>query len=394
MTAKLILLRHGESEWNSKNLFTGWVDVDLNEKGEGEARHAADLLKQENLLPVIVHTSLLRRAIHTAYLALDGCDRHWIPVHRSWRLNERHYGALQGLNKAASDLGVKTAKVESKDDKDYATNLQSMVDAKCSIIVSVGFLLEKPTLAAAKANPNVKFAIVDDNPANPPENLKPLIFNTAQSSFEAGYLASALTKTGKVATFGGMKIPTVTIFMDGFSQGVDYYNKQKHKSVQAIGWDVKKQDGQFVPQPNPFQNVSGGKATAQALLNQGADILLPVAGNAGNGALQAVKSSGGKANAIWVDGDGCKTQPAYCSNIITSVFKGMDVAVFDAVKAAKDGKFDNKPYVGSLEDGGTGLSPFHEFDSKIPADVKDELKMIKDDINSGKITITSKAQPK
>jgi len=100
MTSKLILLRHGESEWNSKNLFTGWVDVDLNEKGAGEARHAAELLKQENLLPDVVHTSLLRRAIHTAYLALDGCDRHWIPVRRSWRLNERHYGALQGLNKA------------------------------------------------------------------------------------------------------------------------------------------------------------------------------------------------------------------------------------------------------------------------------------------------------
>ena len=84
MTSKLILLRHGESEWNSKNLFTGWVDVDLNEKGAGEARHAAELLKQENLLPDVVHTSLLRRAIHTAYLALDGCDRHWIPVRRSF----------------------------------------------------------------------------------------------------------------------------------------------------------------------------------------------------------------------------------------------------------------------------------------------------------------------
>ncbi|WP_288782978.1 BMP family protein [uncultured Cutibacterium sp.] len=302
--------------------------------------------------------------------------------------------SLQGLNRAANDLGVKTAKVESKDDKDYATNLQSMVDAKCSIIVSVGVLLDKPTVAAAKANPNVRFAIVDDNPANPPENLKPMVFNTAQSSFEAGYLAAALTKTGKVATFGGMKIPTVTIFMDGFAQGVDYYNKQKNKSVQVIGWDAKKQDGQFVPQPNPLQNVSGGKATAQALLNQGADIILPVAGNAGNGALQVVKSSGGKANAIWVDGDGCKTQPAYCPNIITSVFKGMDVAVFDAVKAAKDGKFDSKPYVGSLEDDGTGLSPFHEFDSEVPADVKNELKTITDDISSGKIKITSKAQPK
>ena len=100
MTYKLILLRHGESEWNQKNLFTGWVDVDINEKGIGEAKKAAEMLKAEGLLPDKLHTSLLRRAIHTAYLALDGCDRHWIPVERSWRLNERHYGALQGLNKA------------------------------------------------------------------------------------------------------------------------------------------------------------------------------------------------------------------------------------------------------------------------------------------------------
>ena len=100
MTSKLILLRHGESEWNAKNLFTGWVDVDINEKGIEEGKKAAQLLLAENLLPDVLHTSLLRRAIHTAYLALDGCDRHWIPVKRSWRLNERHYGGLQGLNKA------------------------------------------------------------------------------------------------------------------------------------------------------------------------------------------------------------------------------------------------------------------------------------------------------
>ncbi|MEA4945087.1 MAG: phosphoglyceromutase [Propionicimonas sp.] len=100
MTSTLILLRHGESEWNSKNLFTGWVDVDLNEKGVGEAQRGGDLLRTEGLLPDVVHTSVLRRAIHTAYLALDGCDRHWIPVRRSWRLNERHYGDLQGKDKA------------------------------------------------------------------------------------------------------------------------------------------------------------------------------------------------------------------------------------------------------------------------------------------------------
>ncbi len=99
MTYKLILLRHGESEWNAKNLFTGWVDVDINEKGTAEAKRGGELLKEEGLLPDVLHTSLLRRAINTANLALNGCDRHWIPVKRSWRLNERHYGDLQGKNK-------------------------------------------------------------------------------------------------------------------------------------------------------------------------------------------------------------------------------------------------------------------------------------------------------
>ncbi len=99
MTGTLILLRHGESEWNAKNLFTGWVDVDLSPRGETEARRGGELLREHGLLPDIVHTSVLRRAIRTAQIALDVVDRHWIPVTRSWRLNERHYGALQGKNK-------------------------------------------------------------------------------------------------------------------------------------------------------------------------------------------------------------------------------------------------------------------------------------------------------
>jgi 2,3-bisphosphoglycerate-dependent phosphoglycerate mutase len=97
----LVLLRHGESDWNRKNLFTGWVDVDLTEAGEVEGRRAGELLREHGLAPEVVHTSLLRRAIRTAQIALDTADRHWIPVRRSWRLNERHYGALQGKDKAA-----------------------------------------------------------------------------------------------------------------------------------------------------------------------------------------------------------------------------------------------------------------------------------------------------
>lgn len=102
MATKLILLRHGESEWNEKNLFTGWVDVRLTQKGEQEALRAGELFKEHNLLPEILHTSLLRRAISTAQIALDKADRHWIPVRRSWKLNERHYGALQGKDKKAT----------------------------------------------------------------------------------------------------------------------------------------------------------------------------------------------------------------------------------------------------------------------------------------------------
>ena len=99
MTGTLVLLRHGESEWNAKNLFTGWVDVDLNSKGEAEARRGGELLKEHGLLPDVMHTSVLRRAIRSGEIALDAADRHWIPVRRSWRLNERHYGALQGKDK-------------------------------------------------------------------------------------------------------------------------------------------------------------------------------------------------------------------------------------------------------------------------------------------------------
>ena len=113
MTATLVLLRHGESEWNAKNLFTGWVDVDLTERARTEAVRGGELLGEAGLLPDVVHTSLLRRAIRTAELALDAGDRQWIPVRRSWRLNERHYGALQGKDKAATRGGVRRRAVHA-----------------------------------------------------------------------------------------------------------------------------------------------------------------------------------------------------------------------------------------------------------------------------------------
>lgn len=301
-----------------------------------------------------------------------------------------------GLTKAKDELGIQIGQVESADAKDFATNIQTMIDQKCNVIVTVGFLLSDATVAAAKANPEIKFAIVDDNPASAAglKNFKPLVFNTAESSFMAGYVAASQTKSGKVGTFGGMKIPTVTIFMDGFAQGVEYYNKQKGKDVQVLGWDAAKQDGQFVPEPNPFDNIAGGKTTATNLVSQGADILFPVAGPAGQGALQVAQSSNGQVNTIWVDTDGCVSAANFCKSILTSVAKSMDVAVFDTIKAAQDGSFSSDPYVGTLKNGGTAIAPFHEFDGAVSAETKSELEKIKADIESGAIKITSASQPK
>ena len=299
--------------------------------------------------------------------------------------------SYKGLQEAVKEKGLTEVKAESKSDNDYPTNMTAMVNAKCNVIVAVGFKLEDATEAAAKANPNIKFAIVDSAPKTPIPNLKPLLFNTAQSSFQAGYLAAAMSKSGKVGTFGGLNIPTVTIFMDGFAEGVRYYNQQKGKNVQVLGWDDTKQKGLFT---GDFEDKAKGQNNAQNLITQGADVIFPVAGPSGLGGLQAAKASNGKVNAIWVDTDGCISAEEYCPVLMSSVEKGMDVAVKDAVISVVDNKFDNTQFTGTLQNGGTGIAPFHDFDSKVPADVKSELDQIKQDIISGKITIQSKVQPK
>ncbi|WP_420174648.1 BMP family lipoprotein [Luteococcus sp. OSA5] len=300
-----------------------------------------------------------------------------------------------GLVRAKKELEIETGEMQSATANDFAKNLNEMVDAKCNIIVTVGFMLGDATVAAAKKNPDVQFAIVDWNDAAKTaglKNLKPLIFNTAEPSFMAGYTAASMSKTGSIGTLGGMNIPTVTIFMDGFHQGATYFNTQKKKNVKVLGWNPKNpKGGQFV---GNFSDVAGGSRIASTLTSQGADVIFPVAGPAGEGALQVAKKSGGKVNAVWVDTDGCVSSASYCSNIMTSVQKAMDVAVFDAIKAAKDGKFSSDPYVGNLANDGVKLAEFHEFDSKIPAELKDELETIKSDIVSGKIKIESASQPK
>ncbi|SHJ30654.1 basic membrane protein A [Tessaracoccus bendigoensis DSM 12906] len=302
--------------------------------------------------------------------------------------------AYNGMMNAKEELGIQTKQIESNAEGEYAGNVQSMIAAKCNIIITVGFALASATEAAAKQNPDVHFAIVDNSSFEGVDNAKGLIFNTAQPAYMAGYAAAAMSTSGTVGTFGGAKYPTVTIFMDGFVEGVAHYNETKGASVKVIGWDDAAQDGQFVGGNKPFGDIPGGKNTAATLIAQGADIIMPVAGPAGLGALQAAQESNGKVNAIWVDTDGFISAPEFGPQIMTSVMKAMDVAVFDTIKSAIDGDFSSDPFVGTLENDGVSLAPFHDFESKMPEGLQSELDQIRDDIISGKITIKSPAQPK
>jgi basic membrane protein A len=219
-----------------------------------------------------------------------------------------------------------------------------------------------------------------------------LQYNTAQGGFLGGYLAAGMSKTGKVATFGGLNIPPVTIYMDGFWEGVQYYNKQKHKHVKVLGWDETNQKGGTFA--NSFTDLNKGKAISQAFIQAGADIIFPVAGGTGLGAGAAAQASGGRASVIWVDTDGCKSAAQYCKYFLTSVTKNLTDPVTQYVTKAASGSFPTGNYVGTLANDGTGLAPFHDFDSKVPGSLKSELGTIKQEIVSGKIKITSPSQPK
>ncbi len=302
--------------------------------------------------------------------------------------------AYAGITQAQADLGVEGKYLESKQQSDYAKNIQQFLDEDTDLIVTVGFLLGVDTATAAKANPDTKFAIVDYaypdcfgsqvegkdcGSATELPNVLGLTFATDQAAFLAGYAAAASTKTGKVGTFGGINIPPVTIFMKGFQAGVNYYNQQKGTSVEVLGWDTAKDDGLFT---GNFDSTDDGRTQAQSLMQEGADIIMPVAGPVGLGSAAVCKETG-QCWIVGVDTDWTVSASEYADVILTSVMKNMNVAVFDTIKAAQDGTFKGGIYVGTLANNGVGLAAVNGASAELQA----ELDQIKADIISGKITV-------
>lgn len=306
--------------------------------------------------------------------------------------------AYTGIEAAAKELGIEFNAIESGGEADYLPNINGLVDEGCTLIFTVGFALSSATVEAAIAHPEVQFAILDDaadndfNGTTDAPNIKPLLFDTAEAAFLAGYTAASYSKSGIVGTFGGVGFPTVSIFMDGFAQGVAYYNEAKGANVQVLGWDTKNPDAGVFVSGDPAVGFAAGPlplAIAEGFISQGADVIHPVGGPIFESAAGAIEASGKDVVLVGVDADQYLTAPAQAHLFLTSVQKLMDAAVYDTVMASAGGAFDPTPYVGTLDNGGVGIAPFHDYESKVSADLKGELDAIIAKITSGELIVTS-----
>jgi len=299
--------------------------------------------------------------------------------------------AWAGMQAAAkADSNVKAKYVSSTAETDYEPNLRQFTTQKCNFILAVGGLMADATKKVATENSSSQFGIVDSS--SPAPNVFPMQFATDEAAFLAGYLAAGYSKTGKVATWGGLKIPPVTVFMDGFADGVAYYNKQKSKNVQVLGWDKTKQNGTFA---ESFTDQNKGKTITNTFVAQGADVVMPVAGGTGLGAGDVAKASSGKVSVIWVDQDGCNSAAQYCDVFLTTVQKNITDAVEKAVDTGAKGQTlaPSPGYLGTLANNGVSIAPYHNFDSKVDSALKAEVDQLKQQIISGAVKVQSANAP-
>jgi basic membrane protein A len=303
--------------------------------------------------------------------------------------------AYAGVEKAIAELGVEGKYLESTQQSDYNKNIQQFLDEGADLIITAGFLLGVDTAVAAKANPDTNFAIVDYaypdcfgtdfvegqtcGSASEISNVLGLTFAIDQAGFLAGYAAAGSTETGKVATFGGINIPPVVAFMIGYEAGVNYYNEENGTAVEVLGWDTAAGDGSFT---GNFDSLDDGRSFAESFVQEGADIILPVAGPVGLGSAAYCQESGA-CKIIGVDTDWTVSSPEYTDIILTSILKNMDVAVYDAIKAQVDGTFAGGVYVGTLANGGVGLAEVAGASDELKAG----LEAVKQGIIDGSITI-------
>jgi basic membrane protein A len=301
--------------------------------------------------------------------------------------------AWKGVQEAVAQFGVEANLKEPASENDDASAIAAFIDEGCNLIVTVGSETGvgagDATLEAANANPDVHFSIVDysyaagDATSN---NVLGQVFNSDEAAFLAGYLAAGTSKTGKVATYGGIAIPPVTDVMTGFYNGVQKYNEDNGAKVEVLGWDPSNPDkGLFA---GNFETVADGKDFANTLVDLGADIIMPVAGQVGAGSAAVATTLGpDKLQIIGVDADQYVADEANKGAYLTSVLKNADVTTLNAVSSVVNGSFEGGVTTGTLANGGVGLAPFHDFDALVPQKLKDEIDALSAAIIDGSVTV-------
>lgn len=300
-------------------------------------------------------------------------------------IDDKSFNALAwaGMERAAEDFGVEIKYLESQQQSDYEVNLNAFVEEGCDLIISVGYLLADATAAAAEANPDQNFAIIDNGNMDY-ANIRGNSTKIEEGTFLAGYLAAGMTKTGKVATYVGILFPSTQAFMDGYAMGVAYYNEVHGTDVEVLGWDMEAQTGL---EAGNFESLDDGRAFAEALMDDGADIIMPVAGPVGLGSL-AVMAERDSGLLIGVDSDWAVSNPEQADYILASALKKIDVFVYDSVEKVLDGTFTGgEDYVLTLENGGTGLGYGSAWADQIPEDLKTEIADLEPMIIAGDIAV-------
>ena len=302
--------------------------------------------------------------------------------------------AMEGLQDAKA-LGYQTAFTEATGSSDYASNLQRLMDEGCQAIIVVGFEQTQAAIEQTQANPDIAFSQVDatwDEAANgpTPPNFTGLDFQIDEAATLAGYLAAGFSQSKIIGTYGGEQYAGVTRFMDGMYAGIKIYNERKSADVKLLGWDPTadggKGAGTFVGGDNPWGDASKGEQLARGFMDQGADIVHPVAGGTGNGTIKAMLAAGKWA--IGVDSDQALSLPEYAKAILTSVEKRIDVAVLDTIKKNAGGDMGGENFLGTLANGGVAISPFHELDVQVSAELRAEVEQLSEDIASGAVKVS------
>src|SRR3990172_8567882 len=314
-------------------------------------------------------------------------------------IDDKSFNTTQwnGVLRAQEELGVQAQFIQSDEATQYEPNLTEFASQGYDLVIASGFFLGGALANVAAQYPDVNFTIVDyayPDPFGVPEgvvgnkecipNVQGQIFKTDQAAYLAGYLAAGMTKTGKLGYFGGAKIPTVTYFGVGFQKGMELYNEVHGTNVELIGWDNATGEGLFT---GDFSDLTKGKEATESLFDEGVDIFIPVGGLIGTPGFDVARERGGYG--IWVDTDGYASLQGVQDVILNSVMKNMDNSVYAVIKDTKEGKFNGcGVYVGDMANGGVGIAPYHDLDSKVPADLKKEVEDLKAKIISGEISDT------